>query len=52
MKPREEHTLDTLKSYGLVTRGWWWRGATVGFFMGVSAGAAIIAVFAWLTGNL
>lgn len=52
MTNRKAHTLNVLKSYGVATRGWWWRGAAVGFCGGVVVGLLLIALLAWLAENL
>ena len=48
MKPNEAQTLRVLKSYGLVTRGWWWRG----FYWGWGLGSLVTCLLFWLAGNL
>ena len=39
-------------SYRLITRRWWWRGFSLGMFMGVFVGAVTNLILLWLTGSL
>ena len=40
------------RSYGQLTRGWWWRGVLVGLVVGCCVGALIVAALFKITGNL
>lgn len=39
-------------TYRHITRRWWWRGFFAGTAIGLTLGLSIIALLAWLTGNI